>query len=278
MDGAKTVTATFTLKQYVLTMLTVGNGSITANPAGGTYTHGTFVALTATPAAGFQFTSWSGACSGMGTCNVLMDAAKSVTATFTSTAPPQFTLTLDTVGSGAIAAQPPAVAAVTSTLAIVARPLAISGKYNAGTVVAVTATAAAGFKFTGWSGGCTGTGACSVMMDADKSVTANFTVASEPPATCDTKIKDWQKKVADHKHPWWQNYQLRISLKMYAEALEELGRAKAKVGNRDKRYLHAEKDFNDGKSALCHGHYWRADSELWDAFQIARQIVKQSRR
>ncbi|MGH7343824.1 MAG: InlB B-repeat-containing protein, partial [Candidatus Rokuibacteriota bacterium] len=249
MDGAKSVTATFTLKQYGLAMLTVGNGSITANPAGGTYTHGTFVALTATPAAGFQFTSWSGACSGLGTCNVLMDAAKSVTATFTTLAPAQFTLTLDTVGSGSVSAQPPAIAGGVSSLA--ARPLAILGKYNAGTVVAVTATSAPGFKFTGWSGGCTGTAACSVTMDADKSVTANFTAASEPPTTCDAKIKDWQKKVADHKHPWWHNYKLRISLKMYAEALDELGRAKAKVGTRDKRYLHAEKEFNDGKSALC---------------------------
>jgi uncharacterized repeat protein (TIGR02543 family) len=277
MDSAKTVTATFTLKQYVLTMLTVGNGSITANPAGGTYAHGTFVALTATPAAGFQFTSWSGACSGLGTCNVLMDAAKSVTATFTATAPAQFTLTLDTAGSGSISAQPPAVAS-SSISSIVARPLAISGKYNAGTLVSITATAALGYKFTGWSGGCTGTGACSVMMDADKSVTANFTVASEPPSACEDKIKDWQKKVADHKHPWWHNYQLRISLKMYAEALAELGRAKAKVGDRDKRYVHAQKEFNDGKSALCHGHYWRADNEFWDAYQIAHHIVKQFRR
>jgi len=276
MDGAKTVTATFTLKQYVLTMLTVGNGSITANPAGGTYAHGTFVALTATPASGFQFTSWSGACSGLGTCNVLMDAAKSVTATFTAPAPAQFTLTLDTVGSGSIAAQPPA--SGTSSLSIAAQPLAISGKYNAGTVVAVTATAAPGFKFTGWSGGCTGTGVCSVMMDADRSVTASFTVASEPPSACEDKIKDWQKKVADHKHPWWHNYQLRISLKMYADALAELGRAKAKVGDRDKRYVHAQKELNDGKSALCHGHYWRADNEFWDAYQIAHHIVKQFRR
>jgi YVTN family beta-propeller protein len=288
MDGAKTVTASFTLKQFVLTVLTSGNGSVSANPApvNGSYAAGTFVALTATPAAGFQFTSWSGACSGLGTCNVLMDAAKSVTATFTATTPPpsaQFTLTVNTVGSGSIAAEPPAPAAAAAAASsarslAVLQPLAIIGKYNAGTLVTLTAVAAPGFKFTGWSTPCTGTGTCNVKMDADKTLTATFTVASEPPATCDEKIRDWQKKVADHKHPWWRNHQLRISLKMYEEAQEEVAKARAKVGERDKRYQQALKELDNGKSALCHGHYWRADNEFWDAFQIARQILKQARR
>ena len=47
--------------------------------------------------------------------------------------------------------------------------------YADGTVVAVTATPATGYAFTSWSGACTGAGACSVTMDADKTVTANFT-------------------------------------------------------------------------------------------------------
>ena len=47
--------------------------------------------------------------------------------------------------------------------------------YASGTVVAVTATPAAGYAFDSWSGACTGFGACSVTMDADKTVTANFT-------------------------------------------------------------------------------------------------------
>ncbi len=50
--------------------------------------------------------------------------------------------------------------------------------YNSGATVAVTATANTGYTFANWSGACTGTGACSVTMDAAKSVTANFSVVT----------------------------------------------------------------------------------------------------
>ncbi len=43
-------------------------------------------------------------------------------------------------------------------------------------VVTLTATPAAGSTFTGWSGGCSGTGTCTVTMTASKSITANFKV------------------------------------------------------------------------------------------------------
>jgi hypothetical protein len=46
--------------------------------------------------------------------------------------------------------------------------------YPAGTVVDVTATPSSGYEFDHWSGACSGTGACQVTMDTDKSVTAHF--------------------------------------------------------------------------------------------------------
>jgi len=41
-------------------------------------------------------------------------------------------------------------------------------------MVTLTASAAAGSNFVGWSGACTGSGACVVLMDSPRNVTANF--------------------------------------------------------------------------------------------------------
>jgi hypothetical protein len=282
IDATKSVTATFTLKQFALTLATVGSGTITANPTpvNGTYGAGTVVALTATPASGSQFNGWSGVCSGTGACSVTMDAAKIVTATFAALPPPppqQFTLTLTSVGDGTIAPQPaPLTPAGTAALALAAPAGGqVSGKYNAGTVVILTPVAAAGSKFSGWSGACSGIGTCSVTMNTAKSVTATFTAA---PTTCNDKITDLQKKVAGMKHPWWHDHQLKLALKMYAQSLAELNRAKAKVGANDKRYVHAQKELDNGKAALCLGHYWRADHEFWETYVIAHEILKPNRR
>jgi hypothetical protein len=49
-----------------------------------------------------------------------------------------------------------------------------SASYGDGTNVILTATAAAGSKFDGWSGDCAGTGGCTVAMSAARSVTATF--------------------------------------------------------------------------------------------------------
>jgi len=67
-----------------------GSGTVASSPAGiscgtacsASYTSGTSVTLTATPASGSTFAGWSGACSGTGTCTLAMTAARSVTATF----------------------------------------------------------------------------------------------------------------------------------------------------------------------------------------------------
>src|SRR4030095_15713556 len=157
MDAAKRVTATFPLKQFVLSIGTVGSGTVSANPlpVGGTYGAGTVVTLTATPATNFQFTGWSGACTGS-SCILTMDAAKSVTATFTLR---QFALTLTTVGNGTITAN----------------PAPVGGTYGAGTAVALTAVPAAGSQLSGWAGACTGTGACNVTMAAAKRVNGRST-------------------------------------------------------------------------------------------------------
>ncbi len=77
--------------QYkVLSVSVVGDGSVSSSPAGiscgadcsESYVKDTVVSLTATPATGFEFTGWSGACSGTAACSVTMSNAKTVTANF----------------------------------------------------------------------------------------------------------------------------------------------------------------------------------------------------
>ena len=51
-----------------------------------------------------------------------------------------------------------------------------SATYPSGTTVALSATPTTGSTFTGWSGACSGTGGCTVVLDADKSATATFAV------------------------------------------------------------------------------------------------------
>jgi agmatine deiminase len=69
--------------QYTLTTNTVGQGSITSNPPGGTYDEGTVVTLTASADSGWQFDGWSGDLSGtQNPASITMNANKSVTAAF----------------------------------------------------------------------------------------------------------------------------------------------------------------------------------------------------
>src|SRR3954454_20521911 len=57
-----------------------------------------------------------------------------------------------------------------------------SASFTGGTQVALAATPAAGSTFAGWNGGgCSGTGPCTVTMDAAKTVTATFNAIPIPP-------------------------------------------------------------------------------------------------
>jgi uncharacterized repeat protein (TIGR02543 family) len=173
MSQARTVGATFT-PAFALTVSRagLGTGTVTSSPVGincgtdcvETYLVNTGVTLTASAGTNSVFTGWSGGgCSGTGACVVTMDAAKTVTATFA----PTFALTVVRAGSG--------------SGTVVSDPVGIScgtdctESYESGTMVMLTGAAEIGSTFGGWSGGgCSGTGSCTVTMDAAKSVTATF--------------------------------------------------------------------------------------------------------
>ncbi len=73
-----------------MTVSVIGSGSVTSTPAGiscpsdcaESFAYGTPVVLSATPAAGWAFTGWSGDCAGTGVCNLTMVQGYAATATF----------------------------------------------------------------------------------------------------------------------------------------------------------------------------------------------------
>ena len=150
-----------------------GNGTVTATGINcGTneldctedYPYGDEIALTPNAGDNSTFTGWSGACSGTGECTVTMDQARSVTATFTLV---NRTLTAVKAGTGN---------GTVSAAGIVCGTGGndCSQDYPHGAEVELTAFVGDNSTFAGWSGDCSGTGACTVTMDQARSVTATF--------------------------------------------------------------------------------------------------------
>ena len=150
-----------------------GHGTVTSSPAGiscgaacaKTYPPGTPVTLTATPSADSTFTGWSGACSGTATCQFTLNTDTSVTATFSIR---RYTLTLTKAGGGT--------GSVTSDPAGISCGADCQEVYDIGTSVTLAPIASPGSSFANWTGACSGSGACSVTMNADVTVGATFNV------------------------------------------------------------------------------------------------------
>lgn len=75
-------------------------------------------------------------------------------------------LTVTVSGNGSVVSQPAGLSCA---------PVCTQ-KFDTGSTVTLLATTGAGVGFTGWSGACSGIGACSVTMDAAKNVTASFAI------------------------------------------------------------------------------------------------------
>jgi hypothetical protein len=95
-----------------------------------------------------------------------MTAATTVTATFTKVTW-NVVVTVATTGTGS--------GTVTSAPAGITCPGTCTYGFDQASEVVLTATPAATKTFTGWSGDCTGTGACTLSnLSAAKAVTATF--------------------------------------------------------------------------------------------------------
>jgi YVTN family beta-propeller protein len=186
------VNVTFGSSTLTVTDLGTGSGTVTddlglinCTTTGGTisgtcsasYTGGSIVTLTATPAAGTSFNGWN-ACQGTAQCSVTLNGNQGVSATFVPTGS-AFTLNVSLIGTGngSVTDTSEQIDCI-NTAGVISGTC--SGTYPAGTVVSLSASATQPSTFAGWLGACSGAGACSITMNSSQAVTASFV---PPPQT-----------------------------------------------------------------------------------------------
>ena len=148
------------LTTYTLTINTSGTAG-TASGAG-TYTTGQVVSITATPGVDSTFNNWTGDIGTIGNLNlasttITMNGNYTITANFSSAMP---VLTMAVNGNGSTS------------------PSVGSHTYKQGTVIPIAAIPDSGWQFDNWTGGVANSNSAitTVTMNADKTVTANFSV------------------------------------------------------------------------------------------------------
>ena len=172
------------------------SGIVTSSPAGIAcgegnpgctfpFRPGTAVTLTATPAAGFAFSGWSGSCSGTGTCTIPGATVEAdVAATFNELPFSTIIVELTGRGSGTVTSSPPGIGSP-GEIDCSSADSACSAQFLGGEQVTLTASPDSGSSFAGWSGGgCSGVDTCTLTPSGDVVVTAEFSSDSPPaPAT-----------------------------------------------------------------------------------------------
>jgi hypothetical protein len=141
---------------------------------------GVQVHLDAVPSPGSAFDGWNGACSGTGGCDLLLDADKSIGASFRTlpVLPGQLSVDVQVNGQGDVRSDPAGIDCGATCHAT----------FDAGISPHLLPTARAGFRFDGWGGACTGPGDCRLQAgDASVSLTvfATFVPVQVTSTECD---------------------------------------------------------------------------------------------
>ncbi|MBE0430482.1 MAG: InlB B-repeat-containing protein [Dehalococcoidia bacterium] len=156
--------------QFELIVSSTAGGSVTA-PSEGTFVYGigTLVNLVAAPASGYEFVSWTGNVGTIADVNsptttINMQGSYAVVANFQAITPVTYNLNISSTAGGSVTV-----------------PGEGTFGYGAGTVVGLTATPAAGYRFVNWTGNV-GTVASptspttTITMQGNYSIAANFEV------------------------------------------------------------------------------------------------------
>lgn len=183
LNANTTLTATFgpTLS---LQKSGAGSGVVVSTPAGidcgsscvGNFDSGVLVRLMPRAGTNNRFVGWGGACAGTApSCDVLMNAVKSVTASFAG--PPSLTVSLAGAGDGTVTSNPPGISCGKDC----------QESYAVGQAVVLGAAPTAGSRFVSWSSDCAPnldglrtSSTCTTTMSVDRAVTATFQYVTPP--------------------------------------------------------------------------------------------------
>jgi hypothetical protein len=209
-DESVTTASTVNFVQIrTLTVTRPTNGTITADTAGynknqidcgpatavcsATFLNGTSVSLLAAPIPGYKFTSWSSCPSGTTSnpCVVTFAGNLTTAATFTIQKA-TITVTKSTAAAGSVTSSPSGLSACGAGVS------PCTGTFNYGATVTLTASAATGYRFVGFTG-CTATTAtaCTVSIQDETpiAVTATyiqrFAISLRKTNAANTTVSSW---------------------------------------------------------------------------------------
>jgi len=145
-----------TVTQFTLAVTATNGGGVSST--GGTYDNGTSVSITATPNEGYEFVGWNGTDMSSSTITITLTANTTIEALFsqvsTTTTVIQFTLAVSASNGGTVSTE--------------------GGDFEEGTEVTITATANAGYRFTGWEGSDSTSESLTVTLNSDQTYQALF--------------------------------------------------------------------------------------------------------